>query len=129
MFDEIKSRANDLSKRYGISLKSLSDNQVLEIRSDKKLLNTEFNEILNIITELVKETPSNYDSEYKILETACKIRDNLRAKKDNYTEGLEKEIQNRDLDSNKMKNASLLKIELPKFKDYNSTMDIYTFQK
>ena len=94
----------------------------------KKLLNTEFNEILNIITELVKETPSNYDSENEILET-FKIRDNLRVKKDNYTEGLEKEIQNRDLDSNKLKNASLLKIELPKFKDYNSTMDIYTFQK
>ena len=45
-----------------------------------------------------------------------------------YQSELEKEISNRDLSANKLRNASLLNIELPRFKGYNSALDIYTFQ-
>ena len=41
---------------------------------------------------------------------------------------LEKELNIRDLSEEKMKNASLLGIQLPKFKGYNSPMDYYTFK-
>ena len=128
MFDEIKSSASNLDKRYSVSLKSLSDNQVFEKRSDIKIMDTEFNEILNKVTELVKEIPSQYNEEHGTLKTIYEIRDALRIKKDNYTAELKHEIYGRNLSSEKLQNASLLKIELAKFKGYNSIMDIYTFQ-
>ena len=51
MFDEIKSNASSLDKRFSISLNSLSDNQVLEKRSEKRIIEREFNEVLNRVRE------------------------------------------------------------------------------
>ena len=52
MFGEIKSNARSLDKRYSISLNSLSDNQVLGKRSEKrKIIEREFNEVLNRVSE------------------------------------------------------------------------------
>ena len=45
-----------------------------------------------------------------------------------YKKGLEEEVKTRDLSEEKMKNASILGIKLPKFKGYDSPMDFYTFK-
>ena len=74
------------------------------------------------------ELPSQHNEEHGTLKSIHEIRDALRIKRDNCAAELEQEIYNRDLSSEKLKNASLLKIELAKFKGYNSIMDIYTFQ-
>ena len=41
---------------------------------------------------------------------------------------LEKEIKDRDLSKEKIKNPSILGIKLPRFKGYGSVMDFYTFK-
>ena len=92
------------------------------------MIGTEFNEILNKATELVKGTPLEYEEEFGILKTAYEIRNALRIKKDDYQVELEREMHDRDLSSAKLRNASLLKIELPQLRGYDSKMDIYTFQ-
>ena len=128
MFNEIELRACNLEKRCSGSINSWSDSQVFEKRNDIKMIDTEFNETLNNITELVKGTPLEYEEEFGILKTAYKIRNTMRIKKDDYQAELEKEMYDRDLSSEKLQNALLLKIELPKFRGYDSKMDIYTFQ-
>ena len=79
-------------------------------------------------TELVKEIPGRYDKEENVLNQVRKIRDDLMIVKATYQSELEKEISNHDLSANKLQKASLLNIELPRFKGYNSALDIYTFQ-
>ena len=41
---------------------------------------------------------------------------------------LGKEVTDRDLCEEKIKNASILGLKLPKFKGYNSVMNYYTFK-
>ena len=45
-----------------------------------------------------------------------------------FLKNLEKEISDRDLSEDKIKNASILGLKLPNFKGYNSVMDFYTFK-
>ena len=41
---------------------------------------------------------------------------------------MEKELKRRDISSEKIKNISTLKLELPNFQGYNSSLDFYTFK-
>ena len=45
-----------------------------------------------------------------------------------YLANLDKEIIACDLSEEKLRNASILKLELPKFKGYDSSIDYYTFK-
>ena len=65
--DEIKPSTINLEKSYSISLKSLSDHQLFEKHSDIKIMDTEFNEILKKVTELVREVSSQYNEEHGTL--------------------------------------------------------------
>ena len=47
---------------------------------------------------------------------------------DKFIENLHKVIKSRDISEQKLKNAAGLKIELKKFKGYESDIDIYTFR-
>ena len=45
-----------------------------------------------------------------------------------FKKNLEIEISKRDLSEEKVKNASILGITIPKFRGYDSSMDFYTFK-
>ena len=60
----------------------------------------------------------------KVNEGKRKLKNSI----DSHKNILEKEIATRDLSEEKLKNASLLGINLPKFKGYESSMDFYTFK-
>ena len=62
------------------------------------------------------------------LETAAEHRDRISTKKSKYFLELKEEIKKRDLSEEKLKNASILGIKLPKFKGYDSDLDIYSFK-
>ena len=127
IFQEIESRYI-LKKTCVVSLSDLDDYQILEKKKNIGKIDEESNVIMEKLTELVKEIPGKYDKEENVLNQVRKIRDDLMIVKATYQSELEKEISNRDLSANKLQNASLLKIELPRFKGYNSALDIYTFQ-
>ena len=128
IFQEIESRYTILKKPCVVSLSDLDDSQILEKKKNIGKIDQESNVIMEKLTELVKEIPDKYDKEENVLNQVRKIRDDLMIAKATYQSELEKEISNRDLSANKLQNASLLKIELPRFKGYNSALDIYTFQ-
>ena len=128
IFQEIESRYTILRKTCVVSLSNLDDSQILEKKKNIGKIDEESNVIMEKLTELVKEIPGKYDKEENVLNQVRKIRDDLMIVKAAYQSKLEKEISNRDLGANNLQNASSLNIELPRFKGYNSALDIYTFQ-
>ena len=76
----------------------------------------------------MEKTPTDYDATQNTLNKAYKIRDELMGIKVIYLKNLEEEMTHRDLSFKKLQTASILNIELPKFKGHNSPMDIYSFQ-
>lgn len=128
IFQEIESRYIILKKTCVVSLSILDDSQILEKKKNIEKIDKEFNVIMEKFTELVKEIPGKYDKEENVLNKVRKIKDDLMIVKATYQSELDKEISNRDLSAHKLQNASLLNIKLPRFKGYNSTLDIYTFQ-
>ena len=63
-----------------------------------------------------------------VLYKARNAKSNLKKLKDDYQENLEQEIVKRDLISDKMRNSSILKLDVPKYHGYGSSLDFYTFR-
>ena len=128
LFENIKDRVSSVESKCKIILENLTDNQIIETNDTVKFLETEFNEILDRVTKLAEVKPSGNDEAEKNLEKACVLKKNLKISIEKYQEKLKKEIENRDLSSAKIKDASTLKLNLPKFSGYSSKMDYYTFK-
>ena len=111
-----------------IALDELSDSQILEKMQDMKMLDSEYNQILDWITELVKVSPSDYDQTNGILELAHNAKYNARESLARYRKYLGQEVKNRDLGSDKIRDTSILSLELPKYRGYGSSLDFYTFR-
>ena len=128
LYDDIKIRAGMFDQKYNIFFKGMDDGHVFDKYKNVESINTEFSGILDKITNLMEKTPADYHAKAKTLSKAYKIRDELIDTKVIYLKNLEEEITQRDLSAEKLQTAAILKIELPKFKGYNSSMDIYSFQ-
>ena len=109
-------------------LKNLSDSELLEKNKNATLLDGEFSDILDRVTELIKATPPDYQKAEGLIDQVRNAKEKLKKLKNSYQENLSKEVRNRDLTEEKMKNASVLGIKLPKFKGYNSPIDFYSFK-
>ena len=128
IFENIRERGNILQAKCKISLVSFSDSEILEKLKDAKKLDKEFYEILDWITEVVKACPTNYYTAEGILNLVSNGKNELKILKSNYQENLSQEITNHDLSAEKVKNASVLKINVPKYNGYESELDFYTFR-
>ena len=71
--------------------------------------------------------PNEFDETKKFLSAIDERKETLKTCIDLYKISLVNEILVRDL-SEKIKNASILGIKLPKLKGYDSQMDFYTFK-
>ena len=86
-----------------------------------------FSEILDRITKLNKNNPSRYkETENWLIEIERK-KFFLKNCMDLHKENLQKEIKERNLCTEKLRNAAMLGIDLPKFEGYSSPMDYYSF--
>ena len=117
-----------LDEKCNISLSSLSDSEILEKAKDTKILDNEFNKILDWITELIKARPTNYQKAEDVLNTVHDSKNELKMLKTKYQKDLNQEIKNHDLSPKKIKNASVLRINIPKYHGYGSSLDFYTFK-
>ena len=124
---EISYRFKYLSKKFVSDLDDLSDYQILEIYQDKTL-DSEFNDILEKVTELASLGTLGGDPVEKMLSKVCKTRNRIALKKDAFYDKLSNIIIERDITPEKMKNAAALKIELPKFTGYDARIDFFTFK-
>ena len=127
LFSEIELRCKTLLTKYEVNLDDLSDYQILEI-DQNKYLDTEFNEVVEKVTSLAALAPGGGETAQKLLRDAIVKRDELVEKRDKFVKNLSAVVIERDITPDKMKNASGLKIELPKFSGYDCAMDFYTFR-
>jgi hypothetical protein len=128
IFDNITERISNLDKKCAVNVKDLRDPELLHEKRDMKNLDTDFNDMLDRVTELGKHNPDEFDDTCEFLEIIADKKEDLKTKIDSFKTKVETEIRTRDLSEEKMKNASLLGIKLPKFKGYESSMDFYTFK-
>ena len=124
---EISLRFKSLSKKFVSDLSSLGDHQILEIHQDKTL-DSEFNDVLEKVTELSSLVSVGGRPVETLLEKVRKTRDRIAAKKDVFYDELNKIIVDRDISVEKMKNASELTVDLPKFSGYDGQIDFFTFK-
>ena len=80
------------------------------------------------MTELAKARPTNYQEADAILSQADSARHVLRTLRNDYRSNLDAQIKQRDITEEKMKNASVLGMNIPKLRDYTSAIDFYTFK-
>ena len=93
LFKNISEHTLILKSKCCISLEILSDSQILVKLKDAKTLDSEYNEILHRITELVKVSPPDY-----------KVHD-IKTNVKNTQECLEQKVSNRDLGLEKIRNS------------------------
>ena len=77
------------------------------------------------MTDLREKISGEWEARQGTLDGANKIKDELKKIKETYLSNLNIEMTKRDLSFEKLKNASILNIELPKFRGYSSSKDIY----
>ena len=144
---EIDLRCNSLLYKYDVIFEDLTDYQILEMSKDKKL-DEEFNAILDKVTSLAslmsfgeqgmkKSVEDSIEKRNELAkigairksidETILK-RNNLAKCRKQFVTSLQKVLKERDISDGKLKNASALKIDLPKFFGYDFKMDFYTFK-
>ena len=127
VFSEIQLRCESLESKYELDLKSLSDYQLLEVNQGKNL-DQDFNAILEKVTSLASLVRLGGQPVETLLTQAVKLRDSLATKRKNFSDDLSKLVADRDVTPDKLKNATVLKIEIPKFSGYDSKMDLFTFK-
>ena len=71
-------------------------------KQDAKILDNEFNKILDWITELIKAGPTNYQKAEDVLNTVHDSKNELKMLKTKYQKDLNQEIKNRDLSPEKI---------------------------
>ena len=77
------------------------------------------------LKELIENASENKET---VIDTLLKGYKDLTRDKKLYTFNIEKEVESRNIQSIETFTASCLNIKLPKFKGYDSAMDIFTFQ-
>ena len=124
---EINLRCEFLETEFDQELKNLSDYEILEI-SQNKNIDSELNGVLEKVTALASLASKGSEAVQNLLDlTICK-RDHVISKRKLFKTNLQSILNERDITPDKLKNASTLKIQIPKFSGYDCVMDFYTFK-
>ena len=123
---EISLRTESLESKFDQNLCDLTDYQILEITQNRNL-EVEFNDILGKITDLASLVCEGGGDLRSALDDATYNREALCKKRKLFFENLRAIVAERDVTPDKLKNASSLQINLPKFSGYDCKMDLYTF--
>ena len=124
---EITQRLESLETKFNQNLDDLGDYQLLEI-SQNKTLETDFNTVLEKITELAGLVSGGGEELENLLATAMTRKDGVIEKKTTFFKNLQSIVSTRDVTADKLKNAASLKIDLPKFSGYECQIDFFTFK-
>ena len=84
--------------------------------------------ILEKVTSLAPLVTGGGDAEQIMLDNAIVKRDSVLKNKTLFEKTLQNILADRDITPDNMKNASMLKFELPKFSGYDGRMDLFTFK-
>ena len=100
---EITQRLKGLEVKFDQKLDALGDYQILEI-SQNKSLETDFNTVLEKITELAGFCSGGGEEVEKLLKTAIDKKDEVIKKKDSFFKNLQTIVSKRDVTADKSPN-------------------------
>ena len=95
---------------------------------EKHKNDSELREIFEKITSFSKIASLCGEEKEKLLEKPIDDKNKALKARNDFAKSLHSIFTERDISEEKLKNASGLKIELPKFKGYESKTDIYSFK-
>ena len=124
--DEVRSTIRSLHSVFTTDVKKLTDDEVVDHRSNLSKQIEKFTNMTKLIHELLEST-RNPVTETKV-DDILSTYHNLRKPEDSYASSFDKETKPREITKLEIFSESKLKISLPKFNDYESKLDIYTFQ-
>ena len=126
---EIDSRSSSIIKKCDSKkLSDLDDFKILECSKNIPSIDTELCEVLSKFTEFSKITSLYTDDSDNLVVRTCKAKEDAINSRDSYGIKLHKIITDRDISEEKLKKSSLIPLELPKFKGFDSKFDIFTFK-
>ena len=125
---EIQTRYDTLKSKCEINFSELSDYEILDVKKREESFHVELRELMDKISSFEKYVLPCGDKVADLRKTVIGLRDGGTKLLDEFLKNLRKVITDRDISEKKLKNTAGLKIELGKFKGYNSDMDIYTFR-
>ena len=128
IFDNVCERFSKLEIECGVDVLELPDSEILNKRKELKIIESDFNNLLDRVVKLSEINPQEFEETKKILPLISKRKEKLKTLIDLFKMSLEKEIKDRDLSKEKIKNPSILGIKLPRFEGYGSVMGFYTFK-
>ena len=127
IYDNIKEKFLSFEAKCTFDFTS-DESTILKRYNEVSTVDTDFNDILDWITELVKATPLKSPDTTGVLNHVQTEKERLKTLKNSYKETLIQEVKERDLTEEKMKNVAALGLPLRKFGGYNSSVDYYTFK-
>ncbi len=128
IFSHIFDRFSNLESKLKVEINDLSDLQILDKSKEVKLYDRDVNDILDKILKLSETHPERYEETMNLNVVVTDRKKNLMENLNDLKDSLNREINSRGISEEKVKNASLLGIELPKFGGYKSKLDFYSFK-
>ena len=129
LYREIKVMNDSITESCAIDLKKIGDHQLLDLKKNVFHLTSQLKHVMEKITSFSKVAVHCGDDEKPMMKELSTIRVDLAKKVTQFSNELGTLIREKDITEEKLKSSKNLKIELPKFKGFESDMDIYTFQK
>ena len=125
---EIKTRYDALKTKFKIDLSKLSDYEILDLKKREDSLSAELREILDKISSLLQYVVPCGDTANYIRANVKIMRDDISLETEDFLKSVRNTIADRDISEKKLKNSVGLNIQLPKFKGYQSELNIFTFR-
>ena len=125
IINEIGRILSDLEKTLTVDLDECSDGEIKSRKSDFTELNKDIQTLSTYMKDVMESSTMNTTTELNKLNSRYNL---LLKNKVQYVENLHREIKSREIEKKDVFNSSKLNIKLPKYKGYNSIIDIYSFQ-
>ena len=127
LMNEISRLILELRSEYIKAKDSPDDDELLRRKEDYPENSLQLDRLSSKLQEALKIIPNDLESEPKVRKMKSDYALLLEQKKD-YDDDLNKRIRERELLKEKAFETSALNIKVPKFKGYQSELDIYSFQ-
>ena len=128
MYGHMCDRFSNLELKLKVQICELSDLQVLEKKKEILHYDKDVNDILDKIFKLKELHPERYDETEGLNQIVTNRKNNLLENLNDLKGSIDREISERGISEEKVKNASVLGLELPKFGGYKSELDFYSFK-
>ena len=117
-----------LIKELSVTVSGLEDIEILDKKRNVSTLDSKIDRLLAKSIEFRRIMPDNYENKDADWLKVTNLIDYVNQLSDEYNSALNEEMLTRGINKHKLCNESNLKINLPKFRGYDSPLDIYSFQ-